>query len=57
MVTIYIEEYDVNFKKQENKERKIEIKENIVKDSNTENKDKIQENEINEEISLENKEK
>lgn len=44
MVTIYIEEYDIKLKEQENENRKIEIKEN----EKTKNEEKLQENEKNE---------
>jgi hypothetical protein len=39
MVTIYIEEYDIKLKEQENENRKIEIKEN----EEIKNKEKLQE--------------
>ncbi|MCI8291193.1 MAG: hypothetical protein HFJ25_02930 [Clostridia bacterium] len=44
MVTIYIEEYDIKLKEQENENRKIEIKEN----EEIKNKEKLQEDEKNE---------
>lgn len=48
MVTIYIEEYDVKLKEQENEDRKIEIKEN----QEVKNEEKLQENEKNEDIDI-----
>lgn len=50
MVTIYIEEYDVKLKEQENEDRKIEIKEN----QEVKSEGKLQENEKNEDKDIKN---
>lgn len=50
MVTIYIEEYDVKLKEQENEDRKIEIKEN----QEVKSEEKLQENEKNEDKDIKN---